>query len=68
MVEKAAQETVISAKEEILNRIRGALGTAKSERESDYAYIPRQYHVAGTRSEADRLTLFVDRLHDYAQA
>lgn len=65
MVEKAPQQPVISAKEEILNRIRGALGALKSERESDYAYIPRQYHVAGTRSEDDRLALFMDRLHDY---
>jgi L-lactate dehydrogenase complex protein LldG len=66
MVEKASQQQpVISAKEEILNRIRGALGARKAERESDYAYIPRQYHVAGARSENDRLALFIDRLHDY---
>ena len=73
MVEKAQdEEPVVTAKEEILKRVRGALvpaeratGERKLPRESDYAYIPRQYHVAGTLDEAGRLALFIDRLHDY---
>ena len=56
---------VEKAKDEILNRIRAALGGHQSERESDYAYIPRQYQVAGTLGERARLELFMDRLHDY---
>jgi L-lactate dehydrogenase complex protein LldG len=57
---------VEKAKDEILNRIRSALGHRESERESDYAYIPRQYQVAGTLDEHARLDLFMDRLHDYS--
>lgn len=66
MVEKAPQQPpVTTAKDQILSRVRGALGIRKSDRESDYAYIPRQYHVAGTRDEQARLALFTDRLQDY---
>ena len=66
MVEEARQEpAVISAKDAILGEIRYTLGKRKTERESDYAYIQRQYHVAGERSVEARLDLFADRLHDY---
>lgn len=66
MVEEAPQPTaVISAKDEILKRVRDAMGERKTDRESDYAYIPRQYFVKGKRDEEGLLELFCDRLHDY---
>ena len=69
MVEEAsAKPPVVSAKEEVLSRVRMALINRKSERESDYAYIQRQYHVEGARDERGRLSLFIDRLHDYGAA
>ena len=61
MVEKAA-------KNEILSRIREALGTPKQECESDYAYIPRQYHVEGQLDEGAKLALLMDRLDDYGSS
>lgn len=66
MVEETPQETpVVSAKVEILNRVRVALIDRKSDRESDYAYIQRQYHVNGKRHEPALLDLFTERLQDY---
>jgi L-lactate dehydrogenase complex protein LldG len=59
MVEEAA------AKQEILKRIKSALGERVSELESDYAYLPRHYQVGGSLSKQARLELFVDRLNDY---
>ena len=53
------------SKEEILTRIKGALGKRSLDRDSDYAYIPRQYQAAGNLDGQARIALFVDRLHDY---
>lgn len=63
MVEEA--QTMTSAKDEILQRVRAALSNSKTERESDYAEIPRRYQIASELDEQARLDLFVDRLHDY---
>jgi L-lactate dehydrogenase complex protein LldG len=66
MVEEAPeQRRVVTAKEDILKRIRIALADRKSDRESDYAYIPRQYNATGTISEHDGIELFMERLQDY---
>jgi L-lactate dehydrogenase complex protein LldG len=51
-----------TAKDEILNRIRTALGPATSPS------IPRDYLRAGTLSAEDRIHLFIDRLNDYGAA
>jgi L-lactate dehydrogenase complex protein LldG len=66
MVEETPEQPrVATSKEEILKRIRGALADRKTERESDYAYIPRQYNTVGSKDEAAVLELFSDRLQDY---
>jgi L-lactate dehydrogenase complex protein LldG len=66
MVEEAPEQRgVSSAREEILRRVRSAVADRTSERESDYAYIPRQYNTVGTLDEHHRLELFMDRLADY---
>jgi L-lactate dehydrogenase complex protein LldG len=53
------------AKEEILTRVRSAIGNRGLDRESDYAYIPREYQAVAHLDGQARLALFVDRLHDY---
>jgi len=69
MVEEAPEHPrVITAKEEILNRVRRAVLDRKLERESDYAYIPRQYNTVSVLSEHDILELFMARLQDYGSA
>ncbi len=66
MVEETSEQPpVISAREEILRRIREATPNPKATAESDYAHIPREYHIAGLLDLNGRLDLFVDRLHDY---
>lgn len=54
------------AKAAILERIRGAAGTADAKnREQEYAAIPRLYIRKGQRSEAEKLELLEDRLREY---
>jgi L-lactate dehydrogenase complex protein LldG len=66
VVEKTPEPAVVvSAKDDILSRIRLALTDIRSDRESDYAYIPRNYDITGTQDAAARIALFIDRLHDY---
>jgi L-lactate dehydrogenase complex protein LldG len=66
MVEEAPeQRPILTAKEDVLGRVRSALADRKSERESDYAYIPRQYNTTSTLSEQDVMELFMERLQDY---
>ena len=53
----------MTAKEEILQKIRSAVSTSAPA--SDYSSIPRDYPQRGTLDEAGRLRLFEDRLLDY---
>ncbi len=55
----------MSAREEILNRIRRSTATATGNRQSEYSAIPRRYQQQGQRNRAARLDLFTDRLLDY---
>lgn len=68
MVEEAPEQPPLipaSAKEEILARIREAVPRRSGDRETDYAYIPRQYRTTGPLDLDGRLDLFTDRLQDY---
>lgn len=51
------------AREEMLRRVRDALGPSRTSPE-----IPRTYATVGTLSESDRVALLVDRLFDYRAA
>jgi L-lactate dehydrogenase complex protein LldG len=53
------------AREEILERIRGATGGTSPNRDADYAAIPREYVRRGSLDLEEKLELLVDRLHDY---
>ena len=63
--EPPLQPPIKIAKAEILERVRVALADRKSERESDYAYIPRHYTILSTLHRQGILDLFVDRVQDY---
>ncbi len=54
---------MITAREEILNRIRAAV--ADSPAICEYADLPRKYSQQGTLDEQARVQLFKDRLVDY---
>ena len=54
-----------SARQEILERIRDAMGGSTPAREADYAAIPRHYIRQGSLDGEGRLELLVDRLNDY---
>ena len=54
-----------SARDEILERIRDAMGGSTPAREADYDAIPRNYVRQGSLDVDARLELLVDRLHDY---
>jgi len=69
MVEEASEHPrIVTAKEEILNRVRRAVLDRKLERESDYAYIPRQYNTVSVLNDHDLLELFISRLQDYGSS
>ena len=51
-----------AAKDEVLARIRNALGGRAAPIRSSG---PREYRVAGVLSFSERIELFIDRLHDY---
>jgi L-lactate dehydrogenase complex protein LldG len=53
------------AKEEVLRRVRAALGGSQTSPLSEYERIERKYIDAGTLDLPSRVTLFVDRLQDY---
>lgn len=54
-----------SAKEEILRRVRTALRDVEGDREENYGRIPRDYLRPDHAGLEQRLSLFIDRLHDY---
>lgn len=53
------------SKEEILQRVRRAVSGAGSERELEYAAIPREYRERGTLDAGERMNLLAERLRDY---
>jgi len=55
----------VTAREEILNRIRTALPEAMGDVAASHAAIARPYQRLGTLSPEARLELFIDRLLDY---
>ena len=54
-----------SARDEILERVRDAMGGSTAAREVEYAAIPRNYVRQGSLDLEAKLDLLVDRLHDY---
>src|ERR1700748_1877900 len=56
---------IMTAREEILSRIRTALPGDPLDPASSHASIPRLYNRAGTLTREARLELFIDRLLDY---
>ena len=50
------------ARDDVLGRIRRAIGSPAAAREQDYATIPRQYRQAGALDREARLELFRSRL------
>lgn len=54
-----------SARDEILERVRDAMGGSTANREADYAAIPRNYVRQGSLDVEAKLELLVDRLNDY---
>jgi L-lactate dehydrogenase complex protein LldG len=53
------------AREEILEKIRRAVGARPPDRAADYAAIPRAYRQSGSLGRAALLDLLADRLRDY---
>lgn len=49
-----------TAREEILQRVRAAIGTQAPEES-----VQREYRQTPSLSEAEKIDLFIDRLHDY---
>jgi len=54
-----------NARDEVLARIRGAIGKPLGPREHDYGTVPRSYRQAGTLDLEARLELFRSRLEHY---
>jgi L-lactate dehydrogenase complex protein LldG len=54
-----------TARQEILNRIRNAIGRRDIDPQQDYEALCRDYVQASTLGLNASLDLFVDRLHDY---
>jgi L-lactate dehydrogenase complex protein LldG len=55
----------MTARSDILERIRDAIGAPGIEREADYAAVSRRYRHAGALTEVDRIELLADRLAHY---
>lgn len=53
------------ARDEVLQRVRRAVSGAGSERELEYAAIPREYRERGTLDAGERVILLAERLRDY---
>ena len=58
----------MSAKHEILRRIRSCLESSRPDRDSDYAAIPRAYRHASQLDLGSRVDLFEQRLREYGAA
>ena len=54
-----------TAKNDIIGRIRGALGTRTDTRAAEYAAIPRRYRQASELGAEGRLDLFLSRIQHY---
>ncbi len=65
MVGQAQNKMSSSAKSEMLERIRIALGRNEAFPGAEYDAIPRRYRMSGDRDIAGRIDLFESRLHDY---
>lgn len=59
------KESKTTARDEILARIRRALGERATDPESGYAAIQRLYHINSASTPATHVEIFVDRLQDY---
>lgn len=55
----------LSAREEILQRIRTRLGQQNADAATEHQAIRREYAREGTLGYEDKLHLFIDRLEDY---
>jgi L-lactate dehydrogenase complex protein LldG len=55
----------VTARADILARIRDAIGPRARDRAEDYAAVPRRYRQTSALNDADRLDLFSDRLAHY---
>ncbi len=53
------------SRQQVLARVRQAVGTSSSGREDDYASIPRPYRRSGTLGLDDRIEQLINRLHEY---
>jgi L-lactate dehydrogenase complex protein LldG len=58
------EEIMNAANDEILARIRGALGGTTAP-PAVREQVPKEYRYHGTLAPAERIELFIDRLHDY---
>jgi L-lactate dehydrogenase complex protein LldG len=56
---------VATAKGDILNRIRSALGAREGDRLAEYRAIPRRYRRSGTLGADARIELFISRIQHY---
>lgn len=54
-----------TVKQEIIGKVRRALGPQSRDRTSEYAAIARTYQQGGSLDAEHRLNLFEERLHDY---
>jgi L-lactate dehydrogenase complex protein LldG len=55
----------VSARDQILTRIRVAIAGSRADRGDSYARVPRDYRQSDSLDPAARLHLFRERLHDY---
>ena len=54
-----------TAKADIINRIRSALGTRSKTRVEEYGAIPRKYRRTGSLGADARIELFISRIEHY---
>jgi L-lactate dehydrogenase complex protein LldG len=64
-VARGGRGAVSEAREDVLGRIRGAIGQPASGRGQDYETVPRLYRQAGTLDLEARLELFRSRIEHY---
>jgi len=55
----------MTSRDDVLGRIRSAIGDRAASREADYASIPRGYRQAPSLSRQECIDLFADRLRHY---
>jgi L-lactate dehydrogenase complex protein LldG len=63
--EACAGETAVSARSEVLTKIRGAVGDNGSSCDAEYAAIARDYRRSGQSATGDIVSLLEGRLRDY---